>query len=87
MRRSPVPPQRTGGEAIVRRTAPALEGLTALAAVGGGGAMIDDPKGAMGLRPYMLDRLSRRRASPWSRWVRCSAPGDQKSVRTPPRYS
>ena len=57
MRRSPVLPQRTGGETVVRRTALALEGLTALAAVGGGGAMILDPKGAMGLRPWMLDRL------------------------------
>lgn len=35
----------------------ALEGIMSLSALGGGGAMILDPRGAMGMDPAMLDRL------------------------------
>lgn len=41
----------------VRYAVVGLEGLVALAGVGGGTAMMADPRGAMGFPPWMLDRL------------------------------
>ncbi|HSP60752.1 MAG TPA: hypothetical protein VLO09_06795 [Ornithinimicrobium sp.] len=54
------PPGRTeeGSDMGVTRCAVVgLEGVVALAGVGGGAAMMADPREAMGLSPSMLDRL------------------------------
>lgn len=51
-RRTSAAPPRT-----LRFTLLALEGVVAIAAFGGGAAMISDPAEAMGLAPEMLDRL------------------------------
>ncbi|GGK67996.1 hypothetical protein [Ornithinimicrobium pekingense] len=41
----------------VRATVVALEAVVALSALGGGGSMIADPRGAMGLPTWMRERL------------------------------
>lgn len=45
------------GSRAARYAAVAIEGVTALSALGGGGSMIADPQGAMGLPDGMRERL------------------------------
>ncbi len=51
------PPDARAGRRVARNAVLLMEGVVALAALGGGAAMIADPTGAMGLAPEMLERL------------------------------